>query len=495
MTVQDSSFHYQINIQLKGEKLIDYYCNCNQFRTDGLCSHVVAAIFFVRQRSSPIKQERASSKGPKSKELPRIKNLLSSISQDSIADFLFDYSKKDELFRLLFYARFIDQLEPTQIPDFIDRVFPVIKTSQTKIQAKKIRQFTIVSQELMGQVQMYFSQQDLLKAFQIVFLLLKKSFYISHYIEEPNPVFDPNHLELIRNYNEVFKSIEAPEFKERAHEMQLELLQSSFVKADIVEERKLWAPFIENEQYRDQIREIISQHLNDSAQKSSGTRYFLIMLELMVSRDDELDDRLVLQSYQGVYRIIHLLIENHYFHGSYKTLKRIFVVYPLKYQLAFTLLKAIPPDTIDRDIFHRCIEFFEISSDMRFIEYMRKSSYWESDQSVIEKNLVASSDKEPLIKYYLYVDDMTKAKRHLTEGLSIQLIERVDEMFALKDQVFLLDSYQVLTREYLNDHFGIKTLSFVDRVKRRIVDWGGDVMLGKFNKFIVKEFPSRKYLF
>ena len=493
--VQDASFHLQVHIRLSGEKLLDYSCNCKNFQADGLCSHVVSGILYVRQQSSNATRELPKIRQSKSRELPRVKNLVANIPEEQLGNFILDYSKKDELFRLLFYARFIDQIDSGQISDFIDKIFPVIKSQQAKVPAKQIRQFIVVSRELMSQVQMYFSQQDLLKAFQIIFLLLKKSFYIHHYIGDAKSNFEQNHLELIRNYNEVFQSIEAPEFKERAHEMQLNLLESSFIKVEISEERKLWAPFIKSQTYVKRIQDIVSRQLSEGAQKSMSTKYFLTVLDLLTSDDGEINQKLLNQSYQSIYRLIHILIDNPFLGNTIDILKKIYLTYPLKHQLAITVLKAIPPDDYDEAFFDKNVALFEETNDLRFLEHCQKDRQrWDNQLGKIELRLNDLTNRQPLIRFYLFTEEVEKAKDSLLQSLDIVLLEKLDVQFASRDSRFIYKAYEMLTREYLSHHFGLKTLSFVDRIKRRIREWGGDKLLRQYNQFLQEEFSSREYL-
>ncbi len=122
---------YSIQLVIKNTTITEHNCDC-PFEGGPVCKHVVAVIFYLLQEELDLNQITTKSpRKPKSKSLNKeIKDLLKSVSNKELMDFVVEYSKSDKKLSNYFLATF-GYLSQNQSKEFYQKqIQSIVKTAK-----------------------------------------------------------------------------------------------------------------------------------------------------------------------------------------------------------------------------------------------------------------------------------------------------------------------------------------------------------------------------
>ncbi|MFT4568532.1 MAG: hypothetical protein ACI9FN_003501, partial [Saprospiraceae bacterium] len=277
--VQDQNIHFSTTINLKNDILKKYNCNCVKGRKNELCKHIVVSLYHIRKQQ---KKELTKSKSKKSRTRLNLQSFIEKVDLQQLQGFSLEYARKNRAFRLILQARFILELEESELPAFFESIYPTHTKTDQKVVAANLSVFIAIANELLDHFKGLLHREEYTQAYFIIHQVLVKSFYIKHYISGPHKGFDAIHDDLLKNYKECHRLIEAPEYREHMISQLVELLSSSFIDAVNVGEQELWMIAYEHPSYYKILRESITEYLNRKNPQAQG-KYFISMLSLLIS--------------------------------------------------------------------------------------------------------------------------------------------------------------------------------------------------------------------
>ena len=296
--VQDQNIHFSTTVNLKNDILKKYNCNCVKGRKHELCRHVVVCLYHIRKQQ---KREITKSKSKKSRTRLNLQSFVEKVDLQQLQGFSLEYARKNRAFRLILQARFILELEESELPAFFESIYPTHTKNGQKVVAANLSIFTAVAHELLDHFKGLLHREEFTQAYFLIHQVLVKSFYIKHYISGPHKGFDSIHDDLLKNYKECHRLIEAPEYREHMISQLVELLSSSFIDAVNVGEQELWMIAYEHPSYYNILRQSITEYLNRKNSHAQG-EYFISMLSLMISEPKDWGEKISNFSAQEIYQ-------------------------------------------------------------------------------------------------------------------------------------------------------------------------------------------------
>ncbi|MEO0776975.1 MAG: hypothetical protein AAF146_10445 [Bacteroidota bacterium] len=107
-TIMEASEPYEVEIQLRGNRLAAYSCDCKNYGPKSLCVHLTASLLQLRrqkQAAVEAKQQKRELAPPPPRRLTT-NIILQSISNQELSDFVRNYAKSNRQFALALKARF-----------------------------------------------------------------------------------------------------------------------------------------------------------------------------------------------------------------------------------------------------------------------------------------------------------------------------------------------------------------------------------------------------
>ncbi len=499
LVIIDNNLHYDTTLVLDGGKLKSYDCNCNRFDTQSMCSHVLVSGIAVRKKIDAIRIEKKKGSRDTLKMRSGIKSiqpLLNSLSKTELEDFLTSMSRKSPHFRLLLQARFLEHLNPEHLEGFIEQIFPALQQANQKLPASRINSFIEISNELKVHFKNLLSSHNLIEAYNLAYLHLKKTFYIKHQVTKEHLKLEKLHQELLANFKEIFKMIEAPEYKEFIVGQLVELLSASYISANKREEQELWIMLLLENEGQEFVRDLSNQHLIKSRFNDYESLYFIKTLEILSAPNPEkIIELIIKKDTQETYRIIHILINYKYLKEANLTLQLFYVKKELNHPLSKITIENIEPiaessDELESTTLDNLFRF----RDIFFIDQLiRISGLHDRHIDRIRDQLNTITDLTFKGKVLLKIGHHKDAIALLSEHLTWELLKNFDATLIEIDEKVCLQMYQRVMNNFLGDHFGRHAQDFIKEVFDRVQVLGAQHWLRTLKTRIQKDFPERKF--
>ena len=498
-TVIDKNMHFSVVVEVKRNKLKYSACNCSLFSKEQMCPHLVATIIKVRKNLEKKKQEHKTRTVTKRRTTSfDLNQFLDQISPQELKTFALAKAKSDKNFKLLLQARFIEKISADQLSPFIESTFHVLTKANEKVQASKLRAFIDITEELLNHFKNLMAQNDFVEAYEFAFLLLKKSFYIKFHLKNENARFYRLHKQLLKNYIEVYKLIEAPEYKDDITNQLAELLRTSYISAALKEEKDLWMQYYLSENSNGHIQEMITYYLDRHIDGDYNSYYFIKMLELLITDSEEERVKLIsIKDLQESYRIIQYLISYSDLPACQSTMQLFYTNKDLSHPLSKAIIeKLLVTKKNITELIDQSIIYYIKYKDVAFLSFIRDNAKsWKKTRSKVIQEIQKSKSEYLLISFLIECDEINEAIEQLKANLSWPLLRRFDTVLAEQQPDQCKELFYLTIKEYVTDHFGAHAQDFTREIFNRITTIDQKVWLTEIKLRLAKEFPDRKGLY
>ncbi len=498
-TVVDKNMHFSVVAEVKRNKLKYCTCNCSIFSKENMCPHLVATILKLRKNLEKKKEERKSRTVKKRRTSSFDLNMfIDQISADELKTFAIAKAKSDKNFRLLLQARFIEKITTDQLAPFIESTFPVLTKANEKVQASKLRAFIDITEELLNHFKNLIAQSDFIEAYEFAFLLLKKSFYIKFHLKTDNARFYRLHKQLLKNYIEVYKLIEAPEYKDGITNQLAELLRTSYISASLKEEKDLWMQYYLSENSNDHLREMINYYLDRHIDGDYNSFYFIRMLELFITdAEEEKIEMIKKKDLQECYRIIQYLISYSDLAACQSTMQLFYTNKDLSHPLSKAIIENLAVTKKNKtELIEQTIFYYIKYKDVAFLTFIRdNASNWKKIRRKVIDEIKMSNSEYLLISFLIECEEIDEAITQLKSKLSWPLLRRFDEVLAEQKPEECKELFYLTIEEYVSDHFGAHAQDFTRDIFYRLMTINQKGWISDLKSRLAERFPDRKALY
>ncbi len=498
-TVVDNNMHFSVVAEVKRSKLKYCSCNCSIFSKEQMCPHLVATLIKLRKNLEKKKLERKARTVTKRRTTSfDLNSFINQISADELKTFVLAKAKSDKNFKLLLQARFIEKISTDQLAPFIESTFPVLTKANEKVQASKLRAFIDITEELLNHFKNLIAQSDFIEAYEFAFLLLKKSFYIKFHLKNDNARFYRLHKLLLKNYIEVYKLIEAPEYKDGITNQLAELLRTSYISAALKEEKDLWMQYYLSDNSNGHIQEMITYYLDRHIDGDYNSYYFIKMLELLITDSEEERIKLInVKDLQECYRIIQYLISYSGLPACQSTMQLFYAQKNLSHPLSKAIIESLLVTRKNKkELIAQSITYYIKYKDSAFLTFIRENaSNWKETRGNIIKEIEKSNSEYLLISFLIECEEIDEAIKQLKSNLSWSLLRRFDEVLAEQQPEQCKELFYLTIEEYVTDHFGAHAQDFTREIFNRISTIDQRGWLTDLKLRLAKRFPDRKGLY
>lgn len=494
--VKDKNFHYDCQVTLKNEVIKDLKCNCVHFKNNDFCAHLAASLMHVRkelEKGEIIKKKEKSKSGKSRKDT--IKTIIQNLDKEELGVFIKELLRKNNSLKLFTMAHFAEYLDLEEKQKLVDSAFPPFTKAKEKVTASRIRDFFVVSDELIAYFKSLIVQKNYTDAYQILFLLLKKSFYIKYHIEGENKTFEKNHVQLLDSYHEIIKLVEAPEYKQFIYKELLQLVETSYIIASLKSEKALWIMLYENHVSRDKFKQIVDKHFISRTIKDPTTLYFINTLKLLLSTEKEREVLVKDLDPQDIYKITQNLNDYPKISGSEELLLNLYLSKNLNKPLAKALLTNLRKFESYPEMASKIVDYYIKYEDPYFIIWARENI---NDQKQFIKTAHAGLqryDPSYMIGFYYYLGDSPKSLEILNDYQSIDLLFQFGHLLIEGNASKISELYQSVCSSYLEEHFGPPSYDFMTKVYRHLVFHKQKEIQQQLIAYLKKRYPDREGIY
>jgi len=488
--VEERSIRYETHISLKTSNLKTHHCNCVAWQKHGICKHVIAAIFAIRNTIATNAIEAKKTRSKVSKRKSSVDALLTQITNDELQQFVKAYSRKDKLFKLLLQGRFVNLLSEDELKSYVESSFPVLTKANEKVTPKQISTFLQVSDVLEPQFKAYIAQKDYVEAYRLIFLMLRKSFYIKSKLQTEKASFDNSHAQLINNYLETLNLIEAPEYREFLYLELKELLGTSYISANTYEERQLWLSLYRDLSKHDILGELLETYRNHR-HEDVDSAYFMMMLQLLLAGSEEQAQIINDSDLQVAYRVLQLLQQYKDLPGVASIMSTYFCNKTLSNPLARLVISNLQND-IGQVLIDTGINYYLKYKNNEYLEWIKQhTTDWPATSHQIMSALEAKNDSFLKVQFHISNESFTEAGDVIKADNNWKLLTHFDEtLFALAPDL-VLNLYKNHIQTYLTEHFGLQSKDYTRMVFQRVYKVGGEKARKALASFIRDQFGER----
>ena len=494
--VVDKGMRHTLRLNIKSNKIKRSLCSCPHDQTDGICPHVGAAAILLRKELSERKEEEISTISRKrSHKSFDLKSLLQNLSKEELDGFVLSKARKDKNFRLLLQASFIKKISSDQIESFVESTFPVLTKANEKIPASKLKAYVDITEELIKHFKNLVALDNHTEAYHVIFLLLRKSFYVKHHLRTEPPRFYKMHKSLLTDFIALYGFIEAPEYRQKITTHVDDLLSTSYISAELKEEQDLWMIQYKHHTSPDALMLITQNYLSKYRQDFSSY-YFIKSLQLLLINDlERRRDIITSLDSQERYRTIQHLISNKAYEKSHHVMLDFLIYTDLSHPLAKAILDNLDLQEEKEDIIKSASKYLLKYKEKYYIRYIRDNSdNWEKDLSDILSGFEAKQDIQSMISVLMVSDKTDEAISLLQEHLSWDLLVEFDQELEMSHPVACLALYKEMITKYVDQHFGIHAQDFVRKATARLSNMDRKDWNNKILDYLKKKYSDRRSL-
>ena len=495
LTVKDQSFHYEVYVSIDRDRITKYSCNCIKYQQGQLCVHVVSSLIIIRK----IINSEALKKADKAKPTGSrtlVKTIVAGMNKIELSQFILDYTKREPIFKMLLLARQYEKLTLSERIDLIEKSFPPVTAVGQKPSAKNLNSFLAFNEEMSFVYNDFIGHQNYVDAYNLTFRLLKKSFYIKSKLQSDHVNFVKNHIYLLGQFTEITEFIEAPEFKEEIDSQIIELITSSYISANIAEEKLLWIYVYHKEALKAELQNIIAQLIGKGKDQSDlESYYFFCTLDLLLTDKILWEQKINSIDSQKKYRIIQNLLTLDTIASKTSLLSHFIIYTDLNAHLIKQIINHLPQEDLSEELENRLIELYARHEDSALIKWLMDCGQNRKDFEIrLENKLSEYPSKDLIIQYKLLQKRPEEAIRIIKENLSLELLSKYDIFFNADHFDDILALYKEVCLQFMNGHFGPASKDFLVGIYTHLDQIGAQKIKRNLQTFIKEEFSTRQSL-
>lgn len=468
-------------------------CECDQFKIDKACIHVVAAYLALKQLKS-----RSFEKKPTRPKSLNINALLEVITDEELKSFVKNYSISDKKFSTMLKVNFARKLELENNYDkyrnILDSVLRPITKAERSVSVNEVKMLINVVKDLVEQAKDAFALNQYVEVMHIcTACILKCSYSLTHYNQKTS---DLKHL-LIELHQLLFALYKAPaaiDLKEGLVEFFKSSLNLSYFQLNSEKYNALEFLVFNNIFSHEESIFEIEKRLKD--QPSPGDIVILYSIRFRILEGEDFEKALKIESIHSKYT--EAIIDDVINCGDAKTgvklldyfvnsdakntrlsLKNAQVRYKLTGKKALKEIASIFIDSKNLDI----LEYVKNANEEEFMELaklVRKHPKFESLQNSI------------YFPYFLAKigawDDLIA---FLNANNDIQIVRQFDKQLYANRQLMTIILYEESLENYLNTHIGDMSIQYLNELYYHLKSFNAITLIQKISKLLKTKFNHR----
>lgn len=490
-------------IRFNKDNIVDITCTCTDFKIKKVCPHVVAASLEIRKIALKFEEKEVLKRPGRKRETNDLfAEILQILDKNELTSFLTGYAQKEKNFRLMFEAFFLNKLKNKELENpygkLLDEVLPPSSEIDIKFSRQQISLLTDISKDLLNRFKDELSLKRYTDAFNIIKHVINKLSYASHRNNNDNLAVLMN--EAHESLRLIFNNEIAPELKYKLYSFIFEMIGKSYYffqeKSDLIH------LFLSSEPLNEDVLNFIEVLRNklQVIRDEDARKYFIAFYIGLKKRQNVLEDDWYETNFKDLsdFMDIALVMLNEGFtseldallselYSREKISKRLYLESQLRISISINDCERVG---------YLAQSIYESTFDFRFIKRTQKCiSKFTTD--IIEKlndQVAKNADEEDILYWWVLISRTDELVAYLKEKNDISLIQKHEIEIMQNDESQLEMLYLNYIHDYLNVHFGEKSISVVKNLLSHLRSIGAKKIAFNIEKDLFETFSTRKNL-
>ena len=504
-------------IQLVGTKVKAVSCECDDFRTAGICPHIGATLLTLNERKKKEKEGRRSAPSAKTvaTDTPQkltIPNILKRIEAVQLIEFIADYARTDKQFALALKTRFAGDMSfgdaEMYYRTLIDNTLRSVKNTKGRITPKGWLQVFTMLDELRQKSESHFKTGELNASFELLRISMPLIHRFLRFTDAPKVKLEKRQVqfsEILRGFSELLVS---PELSEKLWEFMLgefgqnvrfefsaRLFDWLLKNADTVARVERLLGSLDNQL-------VINRSFVESRERLTTQKVSLLQKSGRV----DLASQLILSASAAQPDVLFFAIENALLSDDLPLAKSLC-------ENGLHIFRISPPST-DRleqymlDIAERAEDTEGVLrfAELRFLRTLKMEFYDKLKTygiaapklaaliQIVENQSYRLEKRDTLAAIYIAERQFEKLKNWIVELQSLELLRRYGYELWRHDAPSAVDLCRKIIDEYLMTHLGRPPAQRIRTVLEGHILYGGWDLAVQLTNELKKAFPERHSL-
>ncbi len=507
--------NYEIEIQLKGKKVVAYSCDCGQYDAKQVCTHLAASFLVLRQHLRDQEAAKAISKSntPSPKRLTT-NIILRDISPEALKEFVRTYARNNREFTIALKARFASSVSDMDREEkylqLLATAIKAVKRQNRGINLQGLKKIVAVIDKLQEQAYENIALKNYQEAYAMINGIFEKTPSALRKAETNKELLLKSLSANLSLLEELLEAPIAPPLRASIWEYLVQLYDNAYLKLyDFDQELLIFikAAFYNPEQLQKLIQSIAKRLEDPNLSPEAQTFMLTNQLDLYISSRQKEKASALISKNISTPEILLVAID---MAVKRKDAKK--VIQLAKLGLTLQVPKAVQSDLeeflyIHSKILYRKKEVIRWAKK-RYLDTYQKD-YWEELKKqakeewpkhkedlidLISNKVFSVAQRDALAWIFASEKDFQELFTFLKETRSIELLIEYDTQLPNSFQPKLLNLYDSLLMEYLNQHVGRQTSLKVRRVLDHLTENDSKDFSQSLANKLRKEFAERNSL-
>ena len=507
---QEPNFICEVSLQ--GNFLKKCKCDCDTFKKEKYCAHLVASLLIIRNLKKAKKEKKSENKPIQKLEKKNdnldINTIFFNTSQYDIQNFIKDIAKKDRTISLIFKATFIDKIDTEYIDEKYENLWQSVESqvieNRYKLTPNGQRLLLRILQIQANNFEKVYYEKNYSEAISILVYAVDNTLKILKTCAASPIPFEKSMSKYVTYFFMILEStltFEKHEFLyqfafERIHQKKYQFFNLNNTMVSICEKQvasygsiallveKLLETKIDNLAFYSQNQVLATYLLVEQSVKKA-----INLLENNINNFDYLD------------QLFQKLLKNNRFDFFEKAIEKIKNISEKHLDLAnkLTLEYAIYRNDV-RDIDNQAQKLFLETYDLKYYDLMKASSSkkWKKTlENTIKliQNQPFSIQKRDILGYIYFTEfDRSVLLEYVKNTLSVELLLQYTNALVFLYPKEILDIYQTWAFQFLAQHLGTQGAKRIREVMDKLFEQGHTELIVTIRSALYKKYPSRDSL-
>lgn len=226
--IEEDDARYEVEIQITPSKVKAYTCDCERFKAEKNCPHIVAALLALRRRKSDEKKQKRKNKQRQNQSNKKlsIQQILDQLEREELIHIIKDFTRQNRAFALSLKARYAYKVPSVDSQkaylQLVNSVIQMARRPDRTFNKRGAASIAKILEEMLEQMHLHLVQQQYAEVFILAQSILLKVPPILGKIQSDEALLNPPLEKVLKLLLQLIQASIPPALRERIWEFLIE---------------------------------------------------------------------------------------------------------------------------------------------------------------------------------------------------------------------------------------------------------------------------------
>ena len=226
--IEEEDARYEVEIQISPSKVKAYTCDCDRFKADKNCPHIVAALLALRRRKSDEKKQKRKNKQRQTQSNKKlsIQQILDQLEREELIHIIKDFTRQNRAFALSLKARYAYKVPSVDSQQaylqLVNSVIQMARRPDRTFNKRGAASIAKILEEMLEQMHLHLVQQQYAEVFVLAQSILLKVPPILGKVQSDEALLNPPLEKVLKLLLQLIQARIPPALRERIWEFLVE---------------------------------------------------------------------------------------------------------------------------------------------------------------------------------------------------------------------------------------------------------------------------------